>query len=191
MGNCRCDLSLLRAVYCQRVPDDAGPSDWRVCTRWHALTPIAGRIRQKVEGESGRSLNSKGKGASHWVGVPHEKGAVSIGLYIGHPSRATKMSNADLVIVNDLNGATCIIEVKDKDVMPKNLFGIVRATFAYNIVRHENHNKTEIANAPSFVAASFSSIAFPLYGCHDEAANLPQHKGLPQEYGPHMREKPG
>jgi hypothetical protein len=64
------------------------------------------------------------------------------------------MSDADMVIVNDKNEAVCIIEIKDKDVMPKNLFGIVGATSVCNTVRHKAHGEIHIANAALFIVVS-------------------------------------
>jgi len=81
-----------------------------------------------MEKEAQSYLESTERETSYRIRAAHKKGASTIGLYIGYKSRETMMSDADMVIVNDKNEAVCIIEVKDKDVVPKNLFGIVGAT---------------------------------------------------------------
>jgi len=50
-----------------------------------------------------------------------------IGLYRGEPSRSTFLSDADLVLLKD-DSIVKIIEIKDKDITPKNIAGIVTIT---------------------------------------------------------------
>jgi hypothetical protein len=119
------------------------------------------RIRERVEREVGCYLKSTGKAASYRVRAAHQKGAGTIGLYIGHPSRKTRMSDADMVIVNDKNEAACIIEVKDKDVMPKNLFGIVGATSVCNTIYHEAHGNIPLAEAALYIVVSANCVRKP------------------------------
>lgn len=119
------------------------------------------RIRERVEKEARSYLESTGRGASHRIRAAHQRGAGTIGLYIGHPSRKTRMSDADMVIVNDKNEAVCIIEVKDRDVMPKNLFGIVGATSVCDTIYHEAHGDIPLTKAALFIVVSANCVRKP------------------------------
>jgi hypothetical protein len=119
------------------------------------------RIRKRVEKEAQSYLESTGRGASHRIRAAHQKGAGTIGLYMGHPSRATRMSDADLVIVDDSNEAVCIIEVKDEDVRPKNLFGIVGATSLCDTVRHNAFDDLRLGRAALYIVVNAENLGKP------------------------------
>ena len=55
-----------------------------------------------------------------------------IGLYRGKPSRSTFLSDADLVLLKD-DSVVKIVEIKDKDITPKNIVGIVKTTDLCNL----------------------------------------------------------
>jgi len=119
------------------------------------------RIRERVEMEAKSYLESTGKGASHRIKAAHQRGAGTIGLFVGSPSRKTRMSDADLVIVDDRNEAVCIIEVKDKDVMPKNLFGIVGATSVCDTIRHKAFDDLVLRKAALYIVVSAENLGKP------------------------------
>ena len=119
------------------------------------------RIRKRVEKEAQSYLESTGRGTSHRIRAAHQKGAGTIGLYMGRPSRATRMSDADLVIVGDRNQVVSIIEVKDKDVVPKNLFGIVGATSLCDTVRHRAFDDLHLGKAALYIVVNAENFGKP------------------------------
>jgi len=115
-------------------------------------------LRERVEKEARSYLESTGRQATYRIRAAHQRGAGTIGLYVGRPSRATRMSDADLVVVDGRNEAVCIIEVKDKDVMPKNLFGIVGATAVCDTIRHKAHGDIPIREAMLYIVVSAATV---------------------------------
>ena len=55
-------------------------------------------------------------------------------MYRGKPSRITFLSDADLVLLKD-DSIAKIIEIKDKDITPKNMAGIVTITDMCNLCK--------------------------------------------------------
>jgi hypothetical protein len=117
------------------------------------------RIRKRVEREARNYLKSTGRESTHHVRAAHERGAGTIGLYMGAPSRRTRMSDADLVVVNDKNEAVCIIEVKDRDVSPKSLFGIVGATSLCDRIRHREYGERPFREASLYIVVNAECFA--------------------------------
>jgi hypothetical protein len=71
------------------------------------------------------------------------------------------MSEADLVVVDDNNEAVCIVEVKDEDVRPKNLFGIVGATSLCDTVHHNAFDDLRFGRAALYIVVNTENLGKP------------------------------
>ena len=68
------------------------------------------------------------KGPDQRVVASHSDGSEQR-LFFGEPSRRTHMSDADILLIDDRAGKVdAIVEIKDRDVRPKDIVGIIGCT---------------------------------------------------------------
>jgi len=89
----------------------------------------------KKEGETHREMRESAISVLERVKRPGQRVVTSHSdrseqrLFFGEPSRRTHMSDADILLIDDRTGKVdAIVEIKDRDVRPKNIVGIIGCT---------------------------------------------------------------
>ena len=119
------------------------------------------RIRKRVTGDVLRHLKDCGKQSAYKVKVAHQKGQGAIALYAGRRANERGMSDADLVILGPDDKVSCIVEVKDKDVTPKNIIGLIGATALCDRAVHKDEGEHLFDNPALFIVINSSVVDKP------------------------------
>jgi hypothetical protein len=92
-------------------------------------------VEGKWHKKNRKALISRYKQEGYMVESSHENKV--IGLYRGQPSRSTFLSDADIILFKD-KAIVKIVEVKDRDITPKVMAGIVSITDICDICKIDN-----------------------------------------------------
>ncbi len=119
------------------------------------------RIREQITGDVLRHLKDCGKESAYIVKTAHQKGHGAIALYAGKRANERGMSDADVVILGPDRKVACIVEVKDRDVTPKNVIGIIGATALCDRAVHKDEGERLFGDPALFIVVNSSVVDRP------------------------------
>lgn len=83
-----------------------------------------------------RKIRSSGESERYYVLTSHDSNEGRINLYTGSVCDEHWMSDADLAVLDSRGRVVGIVEVKFKDVRPKDVLGVVHATSLCSVLCH-------------------------------------------------------